>query len=357
MAANQPPVPPPPQPQLHVNRPPLLQIPPRPGAAPIPPRSGPQTPVHIPADGNLGADIDPGYFKVVIMRCTAGVHEGAASVTLDRWQGLWSVLPNEFVVSALRAASMCPIQCLILKNQSLSSLPANFASPDTKLCISLTILDLSSNNFSSLPAQVCQLAELNELYLSHNKLATLPGELTRLKHLKILQLQDNLLASLPVCVCQLASLETLNVEGNLIEDIPEDIAQMSNLKHLHARTNRITVLPNSITKLACLEELHLADNLLRTLPHQLDGLTSLRQLHLANNKLKFLSYSLTRLTHLSGISVAGNNLKFPPLAKCRKGVAALQEYMRNKEENCRKDDLIENPYYDDSGDDTPYEDL
>lgn len=357
-AANQAPQPPQPQPLLG-NRPPLLQLPPRPGAAPIPPPGSPQTPVHIPPDGNLGADIDPGYFKVVIMRCTAGVHEGAASVTLDRRQGLWSALPNEFVISALRAASMCPIQNLILRNHCLSTLPANFASPSTKLITSLITLDLHSNCFTSLPSPVCQLSELKELYLTQNKLTTLPKELANLKQLRILHLQNNRLTDLPVCVCQLASLEILNIECNIIETIPDEVCHLYRLKELYAKSNRLETVPSSIAKLSSLLELHLADNVLKSLPQHLDGLSSLKQLHLANNQLQFLPYSLTKLTQLSGISLSGNSLKYPPLSACRGGVASLQAYMRNKAEKRDKYAVTENPYYDDddSSDDTPYEDL
>ena len=291
------------------------------------------------------------------MRCTAGVHDGAASITLDRWQGLWSALPNEFVISALHAASMCPIQHLILRNHSLTTLPDNFASPDTMLCTSLTTLDLSSNCFRSLPIPVCQLIELQELFLTRNRITMLPSDLTSLKHLRILHLQNNCFKDLPVSVCQLSSLEILNIECNQIEMIPDEICQMSNLKELYAKSNQLDHLPNSITKLSNLEELYLTDNLLKSIPDQLDGLSSLKQLHLANNKLRFLPYSLTKLTRLRGISLSGNNLKFPPLSACRGGVASLQAYMQNKSEKCRKDAVSENPYYDDSGDETPYEDL
>ncbi len=355
-AANQ--APPPAQPQNQLgNRPPLLQIPPRPGAAPIPPPGGRQTPVHIPSDGNLGADIDPGYFKVVIMRCTAGVHEGAASVTLDRRQGLWPALPNEFVLSALRAASMCPIQHLILKNHSLTALPANFASPTTMLCTSLTTLDLSSNCFSSLPIPVCRLCELRELFLAHNKITALPKDVVNLKQLKTLHLQNNQLTELPVCVCRLVSLETLNIECNAVERIPVEICQMSGLQEFYAKSNRLENLPNSIAQLSNLEGLYLTDNLLKSIPDQLEGLSSLKQLHLANNKLRFLPYSFTRLTQLRGISLSGNELKYPPISACREGVASLQTYMRSRSEKYCMAVVTENPYYDDSGDETPYEDL
>lgn len=361
MAGNQAPLPlPPPQPQPQLgNRPPLLQIPPHPGAAPIQPHGSPQTPVHIPADGNLGADIDPSYFKVVIMRCTAGVHEGATSITLDRRQGLWSTLPNEFVISALRAASMCPIQHLILRNHCLSTLPANFALPCTMLSTSLTTLDLHSNCFSSLPPPICQLNELKELFLSQNKLTSLPSQLANLKQLRILHLQNNRLIDLPICVCQLVSLEILNIECNVIKTIPEEVCHLSRLKEFYAKSNHLETVPSSIAKLSSLLELHLADNALKSLPFNLDGLSSLKQLHLANNKLRFLPYSLTKLTQLRGISLSGNSLKYPPLSACRGGVASLQAYMQNKAEKYDKYAVTENPYYDDgdSGDDTPYEDL
>ena len=304
------------------------------------------------------------------MRCTAGLHDGAASVTLDKWQGTWQSLPNEFVTSALSASSMMPIQHLVLKHHKLSSLPANFSSPETLLVHSLATLDLSFNCFRGLPQVVCQLTELRELFLNNNQIVHLPEEFPNLKNLEILDLQYNQLKALPVCVCSLTSLKQLKLENNQIETIPPEVGQLTKLRELYLKSNKIQYLPSSITQLSSLEELHLTDNLLRHLPNRLEGLTSLKQLHLANNKLRFLPLTLIDLHQLKGLTVSGNRLKFPPLSACRAGVSSLKMYMLEKYRNSSTEwmepdgtpsGFTENLYYDSdsdqSGNETPFEDV
>jgi len=365
--------------QNQPNPPPPLQIPPHgiPRGFPPPRFPAPANPQVLPRpppgsgpDGSLGGLIDPGWFKVVIMRCTAGLHEGAASVTLDRWQGTWHFLPNEFVESALNAASSLPIQHLILKQHKLGNLPSNFAATETLLPHSLTTLDLSFNCFTTLPSVVCQLSELHELYASNNCISSLPDGMPNLKHLEVLHLQYNQLEDLPACVCHLVALTHLNLENNKIRSISPDVCQLSCLKELYLKSNQIRYLPDSINQLSKLEEFYLTDNLLRSLPLQLEGLASLKQLHLASNRLRFLPLSIINLHQLQGLTLSGNKLKFPPLSACREGLTSLRKFMLESYQSSSSDwtspdgklsiNVSENLYYDsgeDSGNDTPYEDL
>lgn len=301
------------------------------------------------------------------MRCTAGLHEGAASVTLDRSQGTWHFLPNEFMASALQATSSLPIQHLVLKHHKLCNLPENLASVDTLLPHSLTTLDLSFNCFVALPPIVCQLVSLRELILTNNSICHLPNEMPNLKYLEVLHLQYNRFRSLPVCVCGLASLKCLNLENNVIESIPEEVGQLSNLQSFYLKSNRIKALPQSITQLSSLEELHLADNVLRRLPHCWGGCSSLKQLYLAKNNLRFLPFSILNLHKLQGLTLSGNKLKFPPLSACRGSLSSLKAFMLEKYRSSSHEwsssdgttELIisDNLYYDSEDSDTPYEDL
>ena len=301
------------------------------------------------------------------MRCTAGLHEGAASVTLDWWQGTWYFLPNEFMASVLQATSSLPVQHLILKHHKLCNLPANLASMDTFLPCSLTTLDLSFNCFVTLPPVVCQLVELRELFLTNNQICRLPDEMPNLKNLEVLLLQYNQFKALPVCVCSLTSLKFLNLENNVIENIPEEVGQLCKLQSLYLKSNRIKALPPSITQLSSLEELHLTDNILRRLPQYWQGCTSLKQLYLANNNLRFLPFSVINLHKLQGLTLSGNKLKFPPLSACRQGLSSLKVFMLekyrdssqvwNSSDGTESLSISDNLYYDSEDSDTPYEDL
>ncbi len=298
--------------------------------------------------------VDPRCFKVVIMQCTASVHNGVASVTLDQRIPLFH-LPDSFVLSAAAAASNCPIQQLILRHHSLSDLPRSFSSPSTELPTSLSTLDLSHNCFSSLPAVVCDLVNLRELYLNNNSISLLSNSFSGLKHLKSLYLQNNCLKELPTGMDGLQSLEYLNIEHNELVTISSEISQLSNLKVLYANSNKIEYLPSSINELSNLQELYLSQNQLKMLPKKLDGLTSLSQLLLANNRLSHLPLSFVDLTNLKSFTVSGNCLKFPPLSACRAGVESLKAFMRsNYPASCNS---LESEQLSDSGEETPFEDI
>lgn len=277
------------------------------------------------------------------MKCTASIHEGMASVTLDRWQGVWSFLPNEFVESALHASSGLQIQHLILKQHHLTQLPANFSAVHTGLPTSLATLDLSHNHFSSFPLVVCDLKELKELHLDHNTISHLPEQLSNLTKLETLGLKSNKLQALPVCVCSLMSLRSLNAEDNEIEVVPSEICQLQQLRTLYLKCNRIPQLPLRITELPNLEELHLSNNRLKCV--ELGGLQALRQLHLANNNLHTLPFSIVQMD-LQGLTVSNNPLRFPPMSVCKKGLSHIKSYMMEKGDNSKGKWVTENPYYD-----------
>lgn len=300
--------------------------------------------------------LDHNWFHVIIMKCTSSIHEGTASVTLNRWHGTWRFLPNEFVESARHASSGLQIKTLILKHHYLTHLPANFAAPQTGLSISLSTLDLSHNHFSIVPTVLCELRELRDLRLDHNQISYIPEQMSNLTKLESLYLQVNKLQLLPVSVCHLTALGLLNAEDNLIEVIPSEICQLKQLRTLHLKCNRLTHLPQKITELPNLEELHLSNNKLTDV--QLEGLQSLRQLHLAHNNLRFLPFSIVNI-NLQGLTVSHNPLKFPPMSACRRGVAALKAYMLEKyragEGKFAHPCVGENPYYD--SDEEQYEDV
>ena len=314
----------------------------------------PAPPPDPDAEGNIGVLLDPNWFRVVIMKCTANVHEGKASVTLDRWQGIWSFLPNEFVESALRASSGLQIQHLILKQHHLSRLPVNFSALQTGLPFSLSTLDLSHNQFTTLPVVVCDLRALTELYLNHNCISQLPNQIAHLEKLETLQLQGNRLPVLPACVCFLASLKSLNAEDNEIKTISSEIRHLKQLKTLHLKCNKITHLPETFTELPNLEELHLSNNELKCLFGVLPSL--LRQLHLANNELRTLPASFMNM-QLQGLTLSNNPLKFPPMSVCRQGPAHIKTYMEEWFRREVEKPISINPYYNSDGDDTEYEDI
>lgn len=119
--------------------------------------------------------------------------------------------------------------------------PQGTDSQDTRLlsdCISAyakaaadgtRILDLSNLRLKSLPPQILEFPQFQELWLRGNDLSSLPPEIERLKELRTLILSDNKLQSLPPEIGQLTQLKELYLDGNELVKLPIEIGQLRHL--------------------------------------------------------------------------------------------------------------------------------
>lgn len=87
-----------------------------------------------------------------------------------------------------------------------------------------TVLDLSNNQLTSLPASFCSLTHLVELDLSKNMLRELPESFGSLTNLKRLDLYGNQLTHLPLSFCNLKSLRWLDLKNNPLVPMLAEIA-------------------------------------------------------------------------------------------------------------------------------------
>jgi hypothetical protein len=131
---------------------------------------------------------------------------------------------------------------------------------------SLTVLDLSNYQLTSLPAEIGQLTSLTELYLNGNRLTSLPAEIGRLTSLTVLDLGDNQLTTVPAEIGQLTSLTELHLNGNRLTSVPAEIGQLISLNWLFLYSNRLTRVPAEIGQLTSLTELVLYCNRLTSVP-------------------------------------------------------------------------------------------
>lgn len=152
----------------------------------------------------------------------------------------------------------------MMKNK-LSSLSGGGMITDLSL---LTILDLSYNEFDSLPAEINYLKSLEvmilnkhfninivklfvllnfqEFYLQNNCLKKLPNELTELTKLMIINVSNNKLKSLPENMNNLKNLNTLNISNNKITKLPKSLGMLENLEKINFDDLTIEYPPSDI---------------------------------------------------------------------------------------------------------------
>ncbi|GLJ08999.1 hypothetical protein SUGI_0099810 [Cryptomeria japonica] len=141
---------------------------------------------------------------------------------------------------------------------SLSSLPNTVGSLISSVC-----LEMEECSIYSLPQNLCNLANLQELNLSYcQHLSRLPanfGNLTRLERLQIPHIPG--LTELPNSFGGLKTLAYLDASycGLTDNGLPATISELCSLKIIHLEGNRVCRLPSGLEKLTQLEELHVDD--------------------------------------------------------------------------------------------------
>lgn len=128
-----------------------------------------------------------------------------------------------------------PKKSIDLDGKGLTVFPADLLSQ-----AQITKLVLSNNQLKSLPAEIGNLSNLEELYLDHNKLeGALPAEIRKMPRLRILVVQNNNMTGIPAEIGQLKNLSRLDYSYNSLDTYPNEIANLKdNLKILDISHNR-----------------------------------------------------------------------------------------------------------------------
>ncbi len=173
-------------------------------------------------------------------------------------------------------------------------------------------LDLSDNNFKSVPKEISSFVKLLNLDLSDNNLTSLNSEISKLKYLRSLDLGNNELSSLTKELGDLKNLESLILDSNSLENFPKEILELSKLKILSYYYNKLNNIPDGIDKLKELEYLILRTNNLKKLPKSLYKLKKLVWLDLHGNSLKNIPKGISKLSNLQILILKSNDLKDLP---------------------------------------------
>ncbi|GER52738.1 leucine-rich receptor-like protein kinase family protein [Striga asiatica] len=186
-----------------------------------------------------------------------------------------------------------PVPSLDYLDLSGNNLTGDFRNFDFGLCGKLTLLNLSQNSLSSLPASVANSDSLESLDLSHNLIRhMIPGKiLGKMKGLKKLSLANNqFFGEIPdelSSVCR--TLEELDLSSNqLIGGLPSGFVACSSLYSLNLGSNQLSgdFLNTVVSSLKSLQYLYLKfNNITGRVPISLTNCTQLRVLDLSSNSL------------------------------------------------------------------------
>lgn len=143
-------------------------------------------------------------------------------------------------------------------------------------------LVMYGRGLTDVPAEIGQLAWLEEVWLWDNHLQTLPPQVGQLQRLRDLSLRDNRgLARLPDTIGACTALERLDLKGAYaLETLPESMRHLRRLRHLDLSHTGLERLPSWLGELSDLETLNLYSVPLQELPMVLLQLPKLAHLDL-----------------------------------------------------------------------------
>ncbi|XP_072303115.1 transforming growth factor beta activator LRRC32 [Eucyclogobius newberryi] len=213
----------------------------------------------------------------------------------------------------------------------------------------LTYLDMSYNNFQSLPECLFYtMLSLEVLNVSNNCITSFSLTSDLLPKVRILDLSDNALQTFRITPKSLPSVEELYLNGNSLTTLDfKTFQSLPNLRSLHLQRNDIHICPHNIFDdygscvsfefIPNLEYLDLSENNLQTIPagafrntplkhldlslnpglvlhrDSFSGLeNSLVQLFLKENNITVITSDLSSLTHLKTVDLSTNQLTALP---------------------------------------------
>nr|CAH7764986.1 unnamed protein product [Callosobruchus chinensis] len=212
---------------------------------------------------------------------------------------------------------------LKLSNRKLKDFPK----ASEKYNLSDTVIaDLSKNRFSELPEEVLHFQFLERLHCYHNSIRYIPDMVGNLQCLNFLDLSRNQLTTLPRELCHLP-IQILLVSNNQLTSLPDELCRMQQLAELDASCNRLTHLPPRMGELHNLRSLLLRGNLLLAVPVELTQLQLVR-LDLRGNRIAQLPLETRRMAEqLVDLFLDDNPLTVPPPTVCRRGRVHVFKYL------------------------------
>eukprot|EP01102_Stenamoeba_stenopodia_P007755 TRINITY_DN2184_c0_g1_i1.p1 TRINITY_DN2184_c0_g1~~TRINITY_DN2184_c0_g1_i1.p1 ORF type:complete len:1146 (-),score=229.32 TRINITY_DN2184_c0_g1_i1:276-3713(-) len=201
------------------------------------------------------------------------------------------------------------LSILVLSTNHLTTLPAQIGN----LSECLRILDVDNNHFESFPESFSSLGRLIQLTAAHNNFTEFPTALLPMYGLEKVDLRMNKICSIPEAIAKMESLTNLNLSENAFTTFPNELSGVPRLVELDLSKNRIRSDDIDFSKFLELCQLKLSNNQLTTLPPSLGSLTVLMELDVSNNKLKEFPPEIGNLVYLGKIRASNNRLQELPV--------------------------------------------
>ncbi|NXE15482.1 LRC39 protein, partial [Lophotis ruficrista] len=171
---------------------------------------------------------------------------------------------------------------LDLSRNSIESIPKEIGQ-----LTSLQELLLSYNRIKSVPKEISNCISLERLELAVNRsICDLPPQLSDLKKLSHIDLSMNQFTTIPSALLSMPNLEWIDMGGNKLQELPYAIDRMENLHTLWLQRNEINFLPETISNMKNLSTLVLSNNKLKDIPACMKDMTNLRFVNFRGNPLE-----------------------------------------------------------------------
>jgi hypothetical protein len=177
-------------------------------------------------------------------------------------------------------------------------------------------LILTKNEMTQFPSEFCRFPKLQEIVCTFNQLNQLNPQFT-LEHLKILDLSNNNFTTIPSILGSCPQLTHLNMSSNQISSWPDNLQFVAGLTHLNLQKNQITGISPSIAALVQLEDMDLRSNKITKLPSIILQLTNLSYLSM-----------FEILIFANFVELGGNPLVSPPTTIISKGLQAILNFLK-----------------------------
>jgi Protein kinase domain/Leucine rich repeat len=144
---------------------------------------------------------------------------------------------------------------LDLSGQGLSTLPNGM----DRALPNLSILFLSNNAFTQMPAVIGSLPSLQMVALKSNGLTTIHPDALQ-SQLRWLILTDNQLTEIPDTIGRCTVLQKCMLSGNLLTGLPPSVDRLQQLELIRLACNRLTDAPTNLLQLPAMKWIALGDN-------------------------------------------------------------------------------------------------